>query len=73
MGSAIDCDETFFNYFELITKLREINTCIDKRIPALQEYADNKAKEKKRERLWQFGIGVISAAAGALLTWFITK
>jgi len=77
MGRKIDSDDTFFSSLDLITDLITINTKVDKRIPALQNYSDIKVKEKKRERFWQYGIGSIIAlvftALGAFLTWLLTK
>jgi len=76
MGRKIDCDDTFFAYFNLIKELVEINSVIDKRIPSLQEYKEKKTKERLKKQIWQYCIGpiigFISAALIAGLTWFFT-
>jgi len=88
MERKTDSEKSFFDYFNEITELVQINTAVDKRIPSLQEYSDKKVREKqeqqyeerkknKKERLWSYLwgtlIGFVSAALIAILTWSLAK
>lgn len=88
MERKIEAEMSFFDYFNEITELLQINKAVDRRIPSLQEYSDKKEREKqaqlreeqkenKKERLWKYLwgtlIGFLSAAIIAILTWYLMK
>jgi hypothetical protein len=75
-----DSEKTFLAYFEEIKELVEFNKLIDRMIPSLQDYSDKKAIEKrkeeknsKRQRLWQYFVGFVSAAIIAMLAWVLSR
>jgi len=88
MERKTDSEKSFFDYFNEIAELVQINTAVDRRIPSLQEYSDKKVIEKqeqqheemkknKKERIWNYLwgplIGFVSASIIAILSWLLAK
>jgi len=60
-------------YKRLVEQLLDWLTSIAQAIPALDEHQRRENVGQRWSRLWQVGVGLCCAAAGAILTWLLTR